>query len=96
MFLKHQPIHIFLGEENTGGMSVTFGCSWQNTNDGCKWSANGDKQNVEKFSLDGASREEEESLALNLEMIATMVAPILKKVAPIAYKNMTNHEEDGR
>ena len=85
---------LFTGlDDSKSGISVTLGCSWNNTNYGCKFHANGDDPNLRKFKLSGSTLEEEENFAFNLESIATMVAPILKKCAPIAYNNMVQHED---
>ncbi len=67
------------------GASFSFGCSWSSYMDGCKFACS---HPARKFKLKTKTKEQE--LGNELQHIATQLAPLYKRVAPDAYRNMVS------
>ena len=76
--------------EEYGGASFTFGCSWSMYFDGCKYGKGGLSRDINKFRLaKEADAKEESVVAEAVHRLADDISPMYKKFAPESYRNMT-------
>ena len=76
--------------EEYGGASFTFGCSWSMYFDGCKYGKGGLSRDINKFRLaKEADAKEESVVAEAVHRLADDISPMYKKYAPESYRNMT-------
>ena len=74
--------------ENSGGASFTFGCSWSMYFNLCKYARSKiDSQgNIRKFKL--LKEDEESTLESHLQYLATVLSPVYERTVPHAFDNM--------
>lgn len=74
-------------DPETCGASYSFGCSWSMYYNGCKYARS---KTVRKFRLSVKSEEAEIEERMNI--IATILSPMYKTIAPKAYSNQVQYE----
>ncbi len=72
-----------------GGASFSFGCSWSYYMGMCKF-AKSNKENIKKFRL--SDKEHEAELEDTLQNLATDLAPLYRRMAPVSYGNQVAFE----
>ncbi|KAG8232101.1 hypothetical protein J437_LFUL012299 [Ladona fulva] len=76
-------------DPDTCGASFSFGCSWSMYYNGCKYARS---KTVRKFRL--SVRTEEQEVEERMHVLATLLAPLYRMIAPEAYKNQTQFEKE--
>lgn len=74
-------------DPETSGASFSFGCSWSMYYNGCKYARS---KTVRKFRL--SVKSEESEIEEHMNVLATMLSPLYKTVAPKAYDNQCKYE----
>lgn len=76
-------------DPETSGASFSFGCSWSMYYNGCKYARS---KTVRKFRL--SVKSEEAEIEEHMNLLATMLSPLYKKIAPKAYENQCKFEPE--
>ncbi|XP_071455743.1 methylcytosine dioxygenase TET [Hetaerina americana] len=76
-------------DPDTCGASFSFGCSWSMYYNGCKYARS---KTVRKFRL--SVRTEEQEVEERMHVLATLISPLYRMIAPEAYKNQTQFERE--
>jgi methylcytosine dioxygenase TET2/3 len=76
-------------DPETCGASYSFGCSWSMYYNGCKYARS---KTVRKFRLSVKSEEAEIEERMNI--MATILSPMYKTIAPQAYHNQVQYETE--
>lgn len=74
-------------DPETSGASFSFGCSWSMYYNGCKYARS---KTVRKFRL--SVKSEESEIEDHMNVLATMLSPLYKMIAPKAYENQCKYE----
>lgn len=87
-------VYIFLWliaglDSETCGASFSFGCSWSMYYNGCKYARS---KTVRKFRL--SVKNEEPEIEEHMNVLATILSPLYKAVAPRAYDNQCRYEAE--
>ena len=78
-------------DPETCGASFSFGCSWSMFFNGCKYARSTAPR---KFRLTDESQEAD--VEDRLQRFATAIGPLYKRIAPEAYANQVEFEENAR
>ncbi|XP_031638161.1 DNA N6-methyl adenine demethylase-like isoform X2 [Contarinia nasturtii] len=76
-------------DPETSGASFSFGCSWSMYYNGCKYARS---KTVRKFRL--SVKSEEPEIEEHMNVLATMLSPLYKTLAPKAYENQCKYESE--
>lgn len=76
-------------DPETSGASFSFGCSWSMYYNGCKYARS---KTVRKFRL--SVKSEESEIEEHMNILATMLSPLYKTIAPKAYENQCKYENE--
>lgn len=76
-------------DPETSGASFSFGCSWSMYYNGCKYARS---KTVRKFRL--SVKSEESEIEDHMNVLATMLSPLYKMMAPKAYENQCKYESE--
>ena len=84
-------------DDSMSGASFSFGCSWSMYFNGCKFGKYGFRPDIKKLKLNNlATEHDEDRIETTLQLLATYISPLFKKIVPIAYKNMTLHDKEAK
>lgn len=76
-------------DPESSGASFSFGCSWSMYYNGCKYARS---KTVRKFRL--SVKSEESEIEEHMNVLATMLSPLYKTLAPKAYENQCKYENE--
>lgn len=76
-------------DPETSGASFSFGCSWSMYYNGCKYARS---KTVRKFRL--SVKSEESEIEEHMNVLATVLSPLYKTIAPKAYENQCKYENE--
>ncbi|XP_044268777.1 DNA N6-methyl adenine demethylase isoform X2 [Tribolium madens] len=76
---------------DTSGASFSFGCSWSMYYNGCKYTRS---KFVRKFRLN--VQPEERIVEEKLQILATYLSPIYRRLAPMSFRNQCFYEDVGK
>lgn len=89
-FLKTNQLLLYIGlDPESSGASFSFGCSWSMYYNGCKYARS---KTVRKFRL--SVKSEESEIEEHMNVLATMLSPLYKTLAPKAYDNQCKYENE--
>ena len=85
--------------DDFGGASYTFGCSWSEFQNGCKYGNGRQDRNINKFRLSTTADSEKESekeseVAEAMHRLSDDISPLYAQVAPDSFANMTAFEPE--
>lgn len=89
---NEEKIHLYLNQgldPETSGASFSFGCSWSMYYNGCKYARS---KTVRKFRL--SVKSEESEIEEHMNVLATVLSPLYKTIAPKAYENQCKYENE--
>lgn len=76
-------------DPESSGASFSFGCSWSMYYNGCKYARS---KTVRKFRL--SVKSEEAEIEEHMNILATMLSPLYKTIAPKAFENQCKYENE--
>lgn len=76
-------------DPESSGASFSFGCSWSMYYNGCKYARS---KTVRKFRL--SVKSEEAEIEEHMNVLATMLSPLYRTIAPKAYENQCKYENE--
>ena len=76
------------------GISCSYGCAWSYYHDGCKFAQGGMNDVVNKFKMQRSTpKPVRQEIDKSINNLATLMAPLHKKLAPKGYATMVKEEE---